>query len=241
MALFSRCMATCAMLILLVGCASKPAIPFDRSSSNSVKTIGLLTPDLPGEPRAVLASSVGESFGLIGLLIDAGMESNRDGSLSDIMRSQQFVADKTFTDRLVTSLKSRGYEVELIPVSRAERGKFLTTYPTGSNKVDAYLDVIAVNYGYVAAGISGNTPYRPFFYTQCKLVRASDNSILMEDAVNYNPIETAGRDNEHVTISPDTTYTFKTFSDLEADPTKAVKGLDIAFAQTTDAIGQLLR
>lgn len=230
----------CAFL-LVAGCATKPAVPFDRSTASSIKVIGLLTPDLPSEPSAVLASSVGQSFGLIGALVDAGMKDNRDGSLRDILSAQQFAAEKALTDDLTASLKARGYEVKLIPVARSDRGKLLKTYPAASeNQVDAYLDVVSINYGYVAAGITGDTPYRPFLYTDCKLVKAADGAVLMEDSVNYNPIMAAGADTKHVTISPDPAYAFEKFSEIEADPAKATKGVTIAFAQTTDAIGQLL-
>ncbi|KAB7741599.1 hypothetical protein F2P47_04130 [Parvibaculum sedimenti] len=242
MTTFIRKLTLLCAFFLVAGCAAKPAVPFDRSTASSIKVIGLLTPDVPSEPSAVLASSVGQSFGLIGALVDAGMKDNRDGSLRDVLAAQKFAADKALTDDLTASLKSRGYEVKLIPVSRNDKGKLLKTYPTQSeNQVDAYLDVVSVNYGYVAAGIAGNTPYRPFLYTDCKLVKASDGAVLMEDSVNYNPIMAAGADAEHVTISPDPAYSFEKFSEIEADPAKATKGVSVAFAQTTDAIGRLLR
>lgn len=233
--------AVCALLFL-GACANKPAIPYDRPSAGTVKTIGLLTPDLPNEPSAVLASSVGQSFGLIGALIDAGMESGRDSSLTKILNAQQFVLDKAVTDGMTASLRAHGYEVVVIPVSRAEKGKFLKSYAsTGGAKVDAYLDVVAAGYGYVAAGITSSTPYRPYFYTQCKLVRESDGSVLMEDTVHYNPVLAAGGNTDHVTIDPDPDYVFEKFSDIEANPGKAAKGVSVAVMQTTDAIGRLLR
>lgn len=243
MTTFIRKLAVLCVLFLVAGCATtKPAVPFDRSTASSIKVIGLLTPDLPSEPSAVLASSVGQSFGLIGALVDAGMKDGRDGSLRDILAAQQFAAEKAFTDDLTASLKARGYEVKLIPVSRSDKGQLLKAYPTqNENQVDAYLDVVSVNYGYVAAGVAGDTPYRPFLYTDCKLVKANDGSVLMEDSVNYNPMMAAGADSAHVTISPDPAYAFEKFSELEADPAKATKGVSIAFTQTTDAIGQLLR
>lgn len=234
-----RKMALLCALFFLAGCAAKPPVPFDHSSASSVKTIGLLTPDLSNGPSALLASSPGQSFGLIGALVDAGMEANRDSSLEKILAAQQFAADRAFTDGLTAALKARGYEVKLIPVTRPSKGNLLKTYPKGGpDQVDAYLDVVSVNYGYIAAGTAGSTPYRPFFYTDCKLVKASDGSVLMEDSVNYNPINGSGSQN--VAIAPDPAYEFSKFDDLEADPAKAAKGVNVAFASTTDAIGNLL-
>lgn len=236
-----RKMAVLCALLFVAGCASKPAVPFDKSSASSIKTIGLLTPGVPSEPSAALASSPGQSFGLIGALIDAGIKEGRDSSLKRILDGQQFVADKAFTDGLVASLKARGYEVKLIPVSREDHGSLLKTYPSAKdNNVDAYLDVVAF-YGYVAAGVAASTPYRPFLYTDCKLVKAEDGSVLMSDSVFYNPVLAAGRNTDHVTLGPDPDYAFPSFDDLEADPVKAAKGESVAFAATTDAIGNLLR
>lgn len=240
MTLFLRWVAACALFVALAACATKPAIPYDRSSSNPVKKIGIVTPEFPEGPHALLASSVGMSFGLIGALIDAGMEANRDSSLDHVLAAQNFAAYQRFVDGLTASLKAQGYEVEMISVTRPKKGEFLKTYPTGE-KVDAYLDIVAFNYGYVAAGVAGSTPYRPFLYTQCQLVRASDNSVLMQDQVDYNPINVGSQSKDNVTIGPDPAYSFEKFSDLEGDPAKATKGVEVAFAQTTDAIGKLLR
>lgn len=241
MTLFLRWATTCVLFVVLAACATKPpVIPYDRTSSNPVKKIGIVTPEFPDGPHAMLASSVGMSFGLVGALIDAGMEANRDSSLEQVLNAQNFSAYQRFVDGLTASLKAQGYEVEMISATRTKKGEFLKTYPTGE-KVDAYLDIVAFNYGYVAAGVAGSTPYRPFLYTQCQLVRASDNSVLMQDQVDYNPINPGNGTKDNVAIGPDPAYSFEKFSDLESDPAKATKGVEIAFAQTTNAIGKLLR
>lgn len=51
----------------------------------------------------------------------------------------------------------------------------------------------------------------------------------------------AGGSTDRVTLAPDPAYAFARFDDLEADPVKAAKGESVAFASTTDAIGNLLR
>ena len=227
-------------LALLAGCATKPAIPFDSTSAGEIKTIGILTPSMPNGPSAILASSVGQSFGLVGALIDAGMQEARESDLEDILSGKQFIAHDKLMNGIVASLEAQGYTVKNVSVPRTERD-FMKVYPsTNTEKVDAYLDVVMNGYGYIAAGITSGTPYRPIVVTKLRLVSAKDSSVLMEDVVYYNRLN-ASLETTNLTISPDPTYSFSDFSDLERNPEKTVEGLDVAFAKSTEAIGTLLR
>ncbi len=117
----------------------------------------------------------------------------------------------------------------------------MKAYPSSNTeKVDAYLDLVMSGYGYIAAGIASGTPYRPIVVTQVRLVSARDSSVLMEDVVYYNRLNSS-IETTNVTISPDPAYSFPDFSDLENDPNRTVEGLDVAFAKSTEAIGTLLR
>lgn len=118
----------------------------------------------------------------------------------------------------------------------------LKTYPKGgADGVDAYLDIAIVDYGYVAAGIFDSTPYRPFVGAHCRLVRASDGAMLMQDMVVYNPVVTAGPQQRAVTLSPDPIYTFKDFDTLTADPANAMKGMNTALSDVANSIGTLVQ
>lgn len=232
--------AAIAALLMLAACATKPAIPFDSSSAGEIKTIGILTPSMPDEPSAILASSVGQSFGLVGALIDAGMQEARESDLEAILNSKQFVAHDKLIDGITASLEAQGYTVRKVAVTRTERD-FMKAYPSSNTeKVDAYLDLVMSGYGYIAAGIASGTPYRPIVVTQVRLVSARDSSVLMEDVVYYNRLNSS-IETTNVTISPDPAYSFPDFSDLENDPNRTVEGLDVAFAKSTEAIGTLLR
>ena len=59
------------MLAVTLGGCTVPKIPFDRSAAGHVRTIGIVTPGFPSGPSVELASSVGQSFGLIGALVGA--------------------------------------------------------------------------------------------------------------------------------------------------------------------------
>ena len=234
---FRMATALVAVLVLLAGCAA-PEIPYDRASSGEIKSIGIATPSFPPDPVVVLASSVGQSFGLIGALVDAGMQSNRDAQFKALLQRQNFSARDRFIESLTARLQERGYTVSLVPVKR-ESTDFLTHYPTGSEPpVDAYLDLVALSYGYVAAGIGSSTPYRPQFAVRTRLVSAKDSSVLMQDQVVYNPI---GSPPKTVTIAPEPGHQFKDFDTLVADPGTAVIGLKTATERSAETVSALLQ
>jgi hypothetical protein len=236
MTLISRVLITCALLTGLAACASKPSIPFDSTQAQSIKTIGVLTPAGPSGPRAILATTVGQSFGLIGALIDAGMQESRESDLEAMLNGQKFVAGDVILAELTTTLEARGYKVVNIPMTRSGLALKMD-YHGLSGDVDAYLDV-AYTYGYISAGIAGATPYRPFFYTDCRLVKASDQSVLMEDSIFYNPLNAP---KDRVVIAPSPDYAFPGFDDVTSNPEKATEGVKLAFHDSADALGKLLK
>ena len=228
--------ATIAAVLVVAGCAA-PEIPFDRSATPEIKTIGLIDPAFPTGPSVVLASSVGQSFGLIGALVDAGMQSSRELDFTKVIVSHNFVAQETFTKSLAASLEKQGYVVSAMPLKH-DKTDFLSHYPPPEDgKPDAYLDVVVAAYGYVAAGIGSSTPYRPAVALRVRLVRAKDASVLMQDAVFYNPVNATTK---VVTISPDPNYVFTNFDALIGSPDKAVDGVRIAIEESARTTGGLL-
>jgi hypothetical protein len=168
------------------------------------------------------------------------MESNRDDKFWAVLAQRDFSVGTALSQDLLSSLKMHGYEAKAVPVTRSGTG-FLKVYPSAAETgADAYLDVSAVGigYGYIAAGIGASQPYRPYVWLDCKLVRASDASVLMQDRVMYNPV---GEPSRQVTISPDPAYQFPDFDSLMASPNKGVAGIEAALKQTADQVGQLVR
>jgi hypothetical protein len=230
--------------LVLAGCAGQPEIPFDKTSAGSVQTIGVLTPDMPEKPTVWLAGDVGQSFGLVGALVDVSMQSNRDSKMWAAMVQSGYVPRDAFLAAVESSLQARGFAAKTVVADRSHSG-YLKTYPApGDSKVDAYLDIsfIGNGYGYAAAGIGSSSLYRPFAYLNCKLVRASDGSVLMQDTVLYNFVVVSAfqKDPKAVTISPDPAYGFVDFDTMMSDAKKAIAGEDTAFHQTTDSIAGLL-
>jgi hypothetical protein len=229
--------AAIAATFALAACSTVPELPFDHATSG-VKTIGLLTPGFPSGPTVYLASDVGQSFGLVGGLIDAGIQSDRESKFSAILARQQFVPAGQFYQDLSEALRRDGYTVVAVPLTR-NNSDYMERYPGPTTAVDAYLDVVVKNYGYMAAGLGSSNPYRPSLLAQCRLVRASDSSVLMQDVVALNPLN--GGTAKAITLSPDPGFSFPGFEDIEAAPKKAADGVGGSFTQTTSTMGTLLK
>ncbi len=225
-----------AAAMVLVGCASQPEIPYDRAAKAQIRKIGIVTPAFP-EASVVLLNSVGSSFGLIGALADAGVQSSRDTTLKNLMQQQKFSAPDYFVERLNQGLRAAGYTVAMVPVKR-DGSDFVEKYPSGAEPVDAYLDLVTMAYGYIANGVGDSAPYRPRFIVRARLVSAKDSSVLMQDKVLYNPL---GPTDNTVTIPADPALQFKDFDALAASPQIAVKGLRVATEQSAQTIAKLLQ
>lgn len=225
--------ALAAVGLILAGCAA-PEIPYDKTVASQVKTIGLVTPHFPSGPDVILATTVGQSFGLVGALIDGAMKANRDSQFKALLDAQNFVEPDILTKEVADGLKAEGYNVVMLPAPR-DTADFLPQYPPAA--VDAYLDVVVNNYGYLSAGVGSALPYRPFILLRARLVKAQDSSVLMQDAVLYNNF---GNTKNIVTIPADPTLGFPDFSSLVADPPTAIKGMQTATDKTAETVDKLL-
>lgn len=225
----------------LSGCATHE-IPYDRDNAN-IHTIGVVTPGFASKAQAFLASTVGESVGLVGGLVDLAMEEKRDGQLRHIFAEANMDGPNEFLSDLNAALQARGYAVVSVPAP-SDRTSFLKSYPPAAS-ADAYLDVAVIGYGYMAAGISDGDPYRPFVWLRGRLVRASDNSVLMQEVISLNPLNLGGwlggGANAQITLSPDPTYRYQDFDTLMAHPQQAPQGIRQALKQSADTLANVLR
>lgn len=226
-----------ALVLLVAGCAIKE-VPYDREMAGGIERIGMVTPRFPGGPVILLASSPAQSFGLIGALVTVGVMEDRKARFQAVMQGQNFTADDALAQTFGAALEARGYKVSRV-ATRREKADFLTEYPTDrGDKVDAYLDLVVLNYGYMSAGIGSDQPWRPSYTIRVRLVRARDSSVLMQDTLVYNPL---GTPKEVVTIAPDPAYRYDNFDTLEKDPEGAVKALRAAFEEGAKTLGTMLK
>jgi hypothetical protein len=222
--------------ILSLGACASPyiATPYDRTSAN-VSTIAVVDDGLEPKAMAYEVASTGANFGLIGALVDAGIQESRKNAVNNALEEVQFNAEDIMEARLATAIRSQGYSVSQLSGPRAKRD-FLVTYPATEGGEDAYLDMVVMNYGYMSSG--AGQPFRPTVYAKVRLMRASDDTMLMENMILYNPIAPS---EGVITLSPNPDYAFRHREGLLEDPARLAAGLEDALNQVADTAAQLLR
>jgi len=229
--------ALCAVVLLVAACATAP-VPFDHAASSDVKRIGIVDPGFPDNASVVLASSVGQSFGLVGALVDAGMRSSRESDMAALVQKRQFQAKAEFMQALHQALTARGYEVVDLKAARKSHDFVdAAAYPHDA-PVDAYLDTVVLNCGFLAAGIGESTPYRPGVALKCQLVSARNpKQVLMADTILLNPVNPP---KEAIQISALPDYAFRDFDALMADPPRTTEALTKIVDLSADTVGKVL-
>ena len=225
-----------AMAMTVAACASPyVATPYDRSTA-SVQSISLIDDSVPDKAVAYEVASVGGNFGLIGALVDAGIQAERQGAVNEALAGLGFDAEAALEARLIAALGEQGYTAATLDgVERAKRD-FLETYPDAQAGVDGYLDIAITQYGYMSSG--AGQPFRPTVWAKVKLVKVSDGSVLMENIILYNPLN--GADGV-VTLPPNPDYAFKNRSELLENPDRLAAGIEDALNQVADTAARLLR
>jgi hypothetical protein len=225
-----------AMAMTLAACASPyVATPYDRASS-SVQSIALIDDSVPEKAIAYEVASVGGNFGLIGALIDAGIQAERQGAVNEALTGLGFDAESKLEARVIAALAEQGYTAATLAAADRTKRDFLEVYPGAPADVDGYLDLAVTQYGYMSSG--AGQPFRPTVWAKVKLVKVSDGSILMENIILYNPLNAV---EGVVTLPPNPDYAFKNRSELLEDPDRLAAGIEDALNQVADTAARLLR
>jgi hypothetical protein len=230
--MFKKLLAIAAAMTVTACASPYIATPYDRTTAN-VTTIALADDSLAPQAIAYEVASTGANFGLIGALVDAGIQESRKQAVNDALGTVQFDAETILERRITSTLTTQGYTVQTLSGDREKRD-FLVSYPAAGS--DAYLDIVVTEYGYMSSG--AGQPFRPTVYAKVRLMRASDNTLLMENMILYNPIApTEGV----ITLAPNPEYAFRNREGLLEDPTHLAAGLEDALVRVADTAAQLMR
>ncbi|MDY6925124.1 MAG: hypothetical protein SWI22_14340 [Pseudomonadota bacterium] len=224
--------------ILSLGACASPYVakPYDRASAN-VQSIAVLDDSLPEKAIAYEVASTGSSFGLIGALVDAGIQGSRQEAVNAALNGVSFDAEQIMEARLASALSREGYTVAVMDNGVRPKREVLATYPAAPTEADAYLDIVVTQYGYLSPG--AGQPFRPHASAVVKLVSVADGStVLAENVVAYNPM---GAPQGIVTITPNGDYVFRNRGELLADPQRLADGITDALNQVADTAAKLLR
>lgn len=227
-----------AMAMTVAACASPyVATPYERAATN-VRTISVMDDAADDNAIAYEVASMGRNFGLIGALVDAGIQAERQGAVNRALDGVSFDGETVFERRLASRLTSEGYQVSVREDGPRAKRAFVVSYPTADGSSDAYLDIVLAHHGYLSAGAF--QPFRPSASAQVRLVSAADPTrILMDNRIVYNGMTTA--DAGVITLTPNPDYEFKNREELLADPAKMAAGIEDALNQIADTAAQLLR
>jgi hypothetical protein len=223
--------------LCLSACAS-PYVgkPYDRASAG-VKSIALVDDSAPDKASAYEVASVGSNFGLIGALVDAGIQTSRRDAVNEALAGAGFDAEARLKELVVSRLTADGYTVRpLANGPRNAKREFLVTYP-GAAGEDAYLDLTVINFGYLSAG--AGKPFRPTVFANVRLVSARDTKkVLMENRIIYNAMLPQ---QGVITLTADPQYAFNNRAALLEDPKRLAAGIDEALSQVAGTVAQLLK
>lgn len=217
-------------------CATYVATPYDRAAAN-VQDIAVVDDSLPERAIAYEVASTGSSFGLIGALVDAGIQASRQEAVNQALAGVDYDAEAILEARLAAALTTEGYKVEVLENGARPERKMLEAFPAASSETDAYLDVFVLEYGYLSAG--AGQPFRPYVMATVKLVSAADRTtVLGENRIIYNPF---GTPKGVITITPTPEYAFRNREELLADPERLAAGITDALHQVADTSARLFR
>lgn len=232
-----RIVAALVSALCLSGCASTyVGKPYERASAG-VTSIGLVGDALPEKANVPEIASIGSNFGLVGALVNAGIQASREKEVNDALSGAGFNAETALQARITSRLADQGYRVAPLDTAARAKRDFLPAYAAPAQPVDAYLDVAVQSFGYLSAGAF--KPFRPFAVAKVRLVSARDKSrTLMENTIAYNPIYPQ---KGIITLTPNPNYEFNNRAALLADPKRLSAGLEDALGQVADTVAQLLR
>ena len=225
--------------VLSLGACATPyvATPYDRADAN-VRSIAIMDDAAGDEAIAYEIASVGSNFGLIGALVDAGIQAERRQAVNRALESADFDGEDALERRLIQRLGGEGYRVAVRDGSTRAKRAFMVSYPSAEGATDAYLDVIVEHYGYLSAGAF--QPFRPSASVKVRLVSAADpTKILMDNWIVYNVV--AGSATGAITLAPNPQYEFQNREQLLADPERMAAGIEDALNQVAETAVQLLR
>ncbi len=167
------------MLALGAGVGACDArVPLDRTAA-PFRTIGVVSPAVAVTPAAPTNLPLLSAFGSMGRFVDAALEGERDRRLAEVLRSAEYRALDRWTTHLTLALAAAGYRPVAVPVARFDLA-FLARYPPA--EVDAYLDTVVPEYGFVADTPDGQ--FLPFATVSVRLADPGGRVLLQERFVS---------------------------------------------------------
>lgn len=225
-----------AALALLSACApSYVATPY-MAGPQRIERVAIVDDSVPAGLSADEVASMGSNFGLIGALIDAGVQSSRQNALTEALATISFDAEDALERYTVDALARQGIQATMLDGPQRERRVFLADYPDAPAGVQAYFDLVLSNYGYVSAG--HGQPWRPTADAMVRLVSVADGRVLLENRIAYNTMRTP---RGVITLSPNPEYEFHNREEMVSNPERLANGIRDALQGIAATAASLIR
>lgn len=218
-----RTAALVAALAALAACSTFPTQEYNKDANAAVHVIAIAPIGMPDEPQVTIVNAVGNSFGLIGALVEASRASNASKEAATALQTGNFAYKTYLPVEIDNGLKADGFQTIVLPGTRtgADAQKFLATLPPATG-ADAVLDIYVTYIGYVAAGAT--TPYHPAVHIQAQLTDLKTNKVLFADQVFYNNF-LPKQAKKAISIEPDPKFAFADRAAMVAAPGDVSKDL----------------
>ena len=225
-----------AIALLGLSACAKPYVgtPF-TAPATPITSVAIVDDTLPESAVAYEAASTMSNFGLIGGLIDAGVQASRKDRVNEALDSVNHTPEENFETYLTEALAANDVAAVMLEGSDREKREFLASYPAAPSGAQALVDFNVTSYGYVNAG---NQMWRPVVSADVKMIDALSGNTLMENRIIYNPVDAqAGV----ITISPNPAYVFQNREDMISQPERLAEGIDDALKQVAETAVRLMR
>lgn len=208
--------------LFLGGCVSVPNVDADRATTSRIKKITLLAIPAPREiPVANLGGAAG-AFGLVGGLVQAGVNSSHAKQFAGYLASKKIDLAHSLEDAVIAALKEDGFEVM---VDRNQKPKLA---PDGKSDdfsnvqvdADAILSVWSVSIGYISPPNSSH--YEPSGIVKVRLLDAKTKTDLYYKTFVIGwklPMK------ESIYLETDDEFRYKSIEEFTIHEDEAVQGL----------------
>lgn len=220
-----------ATLLAGLGAAACGArIGLDRRRAEGLRRIGVVTPAVSAAPSAPTEIWLNAPFGHIGRFVDAALEAERERLLAWALASAGYDAGGRWTAHLTAALATAGFRPVAVPAARFDLA-FLDHYPAA--EVEAYLDTVVPEYGFIADAPEG--PYIPYAMTELRFVLPGGR-VLLQDRLVLNAFRPFGAQRVAGPAGPG----FANAEQFPYDFARAAAGVDAALRAMAGRVAERL-
>ncbi|MFM0721236.1 hypothetical protein PQQ53_15955 [Paraburkholderia strydomiana] len=219
---------------LITGCTSLPKTDLASSNREKLHSIGVLDVTEPHGESVVNLGGAAGAFGLIGGLVQAGINSNHTSTYTQHVASEKIAFAPVVNDGLTTRLSSNGYEIVALHdqhVKLSSDGKS-DDFSGVTTNTDAILSVWITSFGYVSPPESSD--FIPLVVVRARLLDSKSRQDM------YFKTFACGWDIKanSVHVEADAKYRYGSFGTLIDQFDQSVAGLKDCEQAVVAAIGQ---